>query len=280
MEFEALNIDDPRYPRKLLERMGSEAPVLYFHGPLKLLDRFTMAVIAGDQIAGQAMIATNDMLFKIREYGLNYIGPWHSVMETEIFRLALDTPTDEQRRRSLTICTARGLARENWDNFLGDRFGYEGPFIEFPQKEEFYHRAREGELLWLSITDPEQKRFERRNILMRNRVACALADVVFVPFSEKGAKSLITVKQVLKDKIPIFTCQYGPDKETDVNKDLFALGVPSYPRKTVGQYLESLGASTDAPPPFPSKPDTPPDAGDAGKEPVAPSTKFRQISFL
>jgi predicted Rossmann fold nucleotide-binding protein DprA/Smf involved in DNA uptake len=280
MEFETLTIDDPRYPRRLLERLGTGAPTLYFHGPLKLLDRFTMAVIAGDQIAGQAMIATNDMLFKIREYALNYIGPWHSVMETEIFRLALDTPTDRECRRSLTICTARGLGRESWDNFLGDRFGYEGPFIGFPQKEEFYRRAREEELLWLSITDPQQKRFERRNILLRNRVACALADVVFVPFSEKGAKSLITVKQVLKDKVPIFTCQYGPDKETDVNKDLFSLGIPSYPRKTVGKYLESLGARTDAPPPFPPKPDVPPEMCDAGKEPVAPSTKFRQISFL
>jgi len=277
MEFETLTIDDPRYPRKLLKRLGTEAPKLYFQGPLILLYRFTMAVIAGDQIPGQAMLAANDMLFKIREYALNYIGPWHSVMETEIFRLALDTPTDEQRRRSLTICTARGLTRENWDNFLGDRFGYEGPFTGFPQKEEFYRRAREGELLWLSIIDPQQKRFERRNILMRNRVACALADVVFVPFSEKGAKTFITVKQVLEDKVPIFTCQYGPDKETDVNKDLFSLGIPSHPRKTVGDYLESLGASTDAPPPFPAKQDASPDVS---KEPVAPNNKPRQLSFL
>jgi hypothetical protein len=224
------------------------------------------------------MLATNDMLFKIREYALNYIGPWHSVMETEIFRLALDTPTDEQRRRSLTICTARGLSRENWDNFLGDRFGYEGPFTGFPQKEEFFRRAREEELLWFSITDPQQKRFERRNILMRNRVACALADVVFVPFSEKGAKTFITVKQVLEDKVPIFTCQYAPDKETDVNKDLFALGIPSYPRKTVGQYLESLGARKDAPPPFiPPKPET---TLSDGEEPILPKTKFKQISLL
>jgi hypothetical protein len=278
MEFETLTIGDSRYPLKLAQRLGAEAPTLYFRGPLKLLDRFTMAVVAGDQIPGQAMIATNDMLFKIREYALNYIGPWHSVMETEIFRLALDTPTDPERRRSLTICTARGLARENWDNFLGDRFGYEGPFTGFPQKEEFYRRAREEKLLWLSTTDPEQKRFERRNILMRNRVACALADVVFVPFSEKGAKTFITVKQVLEDKVPIFTCQYGPDKDTDVNKDLFALGIPPHTRKTVGEYLESLGASTDASPPFP--PPKPENPLDESKEPVPPSTRSRQILLL
>jgi len=250
MEYDTLTTRDPCYPRRLLVRMKNEAPTLYFHGPLSLLDRFTMAVITADMTPGQAMLATNDMLFKIREYALNYLGPWHAVMETEIFRLALDTPTDPERRRSVTICTARGLARENWDNFLGDRFGYEGPFTGFPQKEEFYRRARAEELLWLSITEPQQKRFMRQKILFRNRVACALADVVFVPFAEKGSKTLITVKQVLKDGVPMFTCQYSDDKATDVNKDLFALGVPSYNRKTVGKYLESLGASVDASPPF------------------------------
>ena len=257
MEFEILTTHDSRYPCKLLERLKDGAPTLYFHGPLKLLDRFTMAVVCADVIAGQAMLASNDMLFKIREYALNYIGPWHAVMETEIFRLALDTPTDPDRRRSLTICTARGMARENWDNFLGDRFGYEGPFTGFPQKEEFYRRAREEELLWLSVAEPEQKRFLRQNVMFRNRVACALADVVFVPFAEKGNKTLTTVKQVLRDGIPLFTCQYADDKTTDVNKDLFALGILSYTRKTVGKYLESLGASVDAPSPFaPRMPET------------------------
>ncbi|MBU4211082.1 MAG: hypothetical protein L6437_06450 [Kiritimatiellae bacterium] len=253
MEYETLTTQDPRYPGKLRERLKDEAPTLYFHGPLKLLNRFSMAVICADVLSGKAMLATNDMLFKIREYAINYIGPWHAVMETEIFRLALDTPTDPERRRSLTIFTARGLAREDWDNFLGDRFGYEGPFTGFPQKEEFYRRAREEELLWLSITEPQQKRFLRQNIMFRNRVACTLADVVLVPFAEQGNKTLTTVKQVLLDGVPIFTCQYSDDKAADVNKDLFALGIPSYTRKTVGKYLESLGATTDATPPFSSK---------------------------
>lgn len=272
MDFETLTPKDPRYPRRLLEHMDDAAPTLYYHGPLKLLDRFTMAVIAGDSIAAQSMLATNDMLFKIREYAINYIGPWHSVMETEIFRLAIDTPTDKERRRSLTVCTARGLARENWDNFLGDRFGYEGPFTGFPQKEEFYRRAREEELLWLSITEPQQMRFLRQNILLRNRVVCALADVVFVPFAEKGNKTLLTVRQVLQDGVPVFTCQYGPDKESDVNKDLFALGIQAFTRKTIGKYLESLGACVDVLSPFP--------APQTDEEPVLSETKVKLKSRL
>lgn len=245
MEYQILKPDNAAYPRKLLTRLGATAPTLYYNGPLKLLDRFTMAVICADMHPGQCMLATNDMLFAIREYALNYIGGWHSVMETEIFRLAIDTPKDPLGLRSLVCVTARGLARENWDNFLGDRFGYEGPFTGFPQKEEFYRRAREGELLWLSITEPEMKRLLRRNILERNWIACALADVVLVPNAEKGTKTFIICRRLAQAGIPMFTC----DREE--NKDLFALGIPAYTRKTVGKYLESLGASKTGEPPFP-----------------------------
>ena len=145
MEYETLTTQDPRYPGKLRERLKDEAPALYFHGPLKLLDRFGITVIAADSTPAPAQLATNDLLFKIREYAINYIGPWHAVWETEIFRLALYTPNDPDRRRSVTICTGRGLACENLDNFLGDRFGYKGPFTGFPEKEEFYRRAHEEE---------------------------------------------------------------------------------------------------------------------------------------
>jgi predicted Rossmann fold nucleotide-binding protein DprA/Smf involved in DNA uptake len=253
MEYQILEPGDRQYPAKLTQRMGKEAPVLYYHGPLKLLNRFSVTVIAADMTPAQAMLASNDMLFVIREYALNYVGPWHAVMETEIFRLALDTPTDPTRLRSLTILTARGLARETLDNFLGDRFGYKGPFTGFPQKEEFYRRAKEEELLWLSVTEPNQKPFLRKSILFRNWVSCALADVVFVPFAEKGSKTLITVKKVVKAGIPVFTCQYDDNKENDVNKDLFNLGIAPYKRKTIGAFLESLGAGKGGEPPFPKK---------------------------
>ncbi len=245
MEYEALIPADPRYPRRLLERLGGGAPTLYFNGPLKLLGRFTMAMIAADLSPAHAVMSANDMLFKIREYALNYIGPWHSVYETEVFRLAIDTPTDPERRRSLALFTARGLARETLDNFLGDRFGYSGPFTGFPQKEEFCRRAKAGELLWLSITEPNTLRFLRENILLRNWIACALADVVFVPYSDKKSKTYQTVKLVVEAGIPVFTVEHA------ICRDLHALGIPAYTRKTVGRFLESLGARTDAPPPFP-----------------------------
>lgn len=277
MDYDTLTPQDGRYPQRLLARLAEDAPTLYFNGPLRLLDRFSLAVLAADSTPAPAQLATNDLLFKLREFSINYIGPWHSVWETEVFRLALDSPTDPDRRRSLTLCTGRGLERETWDNFLGDRFGYKGPFTGFPQKKEFYRRANEGELLWLSITPPGQLRFDRKNIILRNRVACALADAVFVLFAEKGTKTLSIVKQVLATEVPVFTCQYSDDKEADVNKELFALGVPSQNRKTVGKYLESLGAGTDAPAPFPPKSLEPSTAAVA---PVARVPQPRQETLL
>jgi hypothetical protein len=153
MEFETLTVKDSRYPCKLLDRMGAEAPTLYFHGPLTLLDRFTMSVIAGVHTPAQAVLAITKPLRTIEQYAMNYIGPWHSVWETELMRMAIRRSNDPEGRRSLTICTARGLARETWDNFLGDRFGYEGPFTYFIEKRRVLSlRSRRGVAVALGHT--------------------------------------------------------------------------------------------------------------------------------
>ncbi len=245
MEYRELKPDNAHYPRRLLERLGDAAPVIYAHGPLRLLDRFTMAVACSDLIPGLVFRATHDALFAIREFAINYIGGWHSVMETEIFRLALDRTTDEQGLRSLSLVTSRGLARENWEQFLNDRFGYEGPFTGFPEKEEYYRRARQGELLMLSVTDPEYKRMTRKNIMARNWLACALADVVFIPFADKGSKTYLLCKRALEAGLPVFTVEH------EENADIMALGVRALTRKTAGAYFEQAGARREGEPPFP-----------------------------
>lgn len=247
MEYQALTPEDKAYPIKVKERMGKEAPVIYYNGPLKLLDRFCMAVLCSDLIPGQCMIEANQLLFTIREYAMNYIGGWHSVMETEIFRLAMNRPTDPDNLRSLTMSTAHSMARETWDNFLADRFGYSGPFTGFPQKQEYYRRAEEGKLLVMSITEPTLKRLLRKNIMLRNLLVCALADVVFVPFAEKGSKTLTTCARALDLNVPMFTVNH------EENRVVLNLGVPAYSRKTVGKFLDSLGASRNGAPPFPPK---------------------------
>ncbi|MBI3575674.1 MAG: hypothetical protein HY083_08500 [Gammaproteobacteria bacterium] len=247
MEYQVLKPGDHGYPKRLTERLGADAPVLYYHGPLKLLDRFTLAVAASDLIPAQAMMAANQLLFTLRDYGINYIGGWHSVMETEIFRLALYRKNDPRYIRSLALFSARGLEHESWEGFLADRFGAKGPFTGFPEKEEYLRRAREGELLMLSITEPGVKRMTRENIIARNFIACALADAVFIPFAEKGTKTYTLCERVLKSGIPFFTAECAE------NKDLCDLGIQTFTRVNVGAFLEKLGASTAAESPYPPK---------------------------
>jgi hypothetical protein len=186
-------------------------------------------VISADSISGLAMMAANQLLFTIREYDLNIIGGWHSVMETEIFRLGLF-----RKNFTVTLFTAKGLGHETFESFLETRFY--PPLHEFPERKEYFRRAKEGKLLMLSVSPPEEKRMKRPNIINRNWLACVLSDVVFVPFAEKGTKTLALAKRVIAAEIPIFTTDH------EDNKSLHQLGIPGLSRGTVGGFLEKLGA--------------------------------------
>jgi predicted Rossmann fold nucleotide-binding protein DprA/Smf involved in DNA uptake len=230
MEYQILTQLDQDYPKHLPERLGKSSPEqIYYWGPLGFLMRFTMAVISADSISGLALMATNQLLFTIREYDLNIIGGWHSVMETEIFRLGLF-----RKNFTVSLFTAKGLEHETFESFLETRFY--PPLHEFPEREEYFRRAKEGKLLMLSVSPPEEKRMKRPNIINRNWLACVLSNVVFVPFAEKGTKTLALAKRILSAQIPIFTTEH------EANNDLHQLGIPALSRKSVGDYLEKLGA--------------------------------------
>ncbi len=230
MGYKILTPLDQEYPKRLVDRLGKDSAEQFFYwGPLNFLKRFTMAVISADSISGLALMATNQLLFTIREYDLNLIGGWHSVMETEIFRLGLF-----RKNLTVTLFTAKGLEQETFETFLETRFY--PPLHEFPERDEYFRRAREGKLLMLSISPPEEKRMKRPNIINRNWLACVLSDVVFVPFAEKGTKTYALAKRILSTQIPVFTTDH------ESNHDLHQLGMPGLTRKSVGAYLEKLGA--------------------------------------
>jgi predicted Rossmann fold nucleotide-binding protein DprA/Smf involved in DNA uptake len=230
MEYQILTPSNKQYPKRLLERLGNSSPEqIFYTGRLDFLNRFTMVVISADSISGLAMMAANQLLFTIREYDLNFIGGWHSVMETEIFRLGLF-----RKNLTVTLFTAKGLERETFESFLETRF--HPPLHEFPEREEYFRRAKEGNLLMLSVSQPKEARMKRPNIINRNWLACVLSDVVFVPFAEKGTKTLALARRVLAAQIPIFTTDH------EANQSLHQVGIPGLSRKSVGTYLENLGA--------------------------------------
>ncbi len=236
MEYKVITPNDSEYPKRLVERLGDKSPEkIYYSGPLEFLDRFTMAVISADSITGQALNETNQVLFTVREYEMNYIGGWHSVMETEIFRLGLF-----RRNTTVTLFTAKGLQVETFEFFLKDRFY--PPLHEFPERDEYFRRVKTGELLILSLSDPDETRQLRKNIMERNWISCALADIVFIPYGPKGSKTYTMAKRISSTNIPAFTLDSGECK------DLLQLGIPGFKRKTVKAFLEGNGAKLAVPP--------------------------------
>ena len=235
MEYKIITQDDSKYPQKLIERLGDKCPdKVYYNGPLEFLEHFTMAVISADSISGLAMMETNQVLFTIREYEMNYIGSWHSVMETEIFRLGLF-----RKNTTVTLFSAKGLQAETFESFLKDRFY--PPLHEFPERDEYFRRAENGELLMLSVSGPGETRQLRKNIMERNRISCVLADIVFIPYGPKGSKTYTMAKRIVDTKIPVFTI------DSDESKDLHKLGIPGFNRKSVKVFLENKGAKLAIP---------------------------------
>ena len=235
MEFRIKTPNDSKYPQKLIERLEDKCPdEVYYNGPLEFLEHFTMAVISADSISGLAMMETNQVLFTVREYEMNYIGSWYSVMETEIFRLGLF-----RKNTTVTLFSAKGLQAETFESFLKHRFY--PPLHEFPERDEYFRRAKEGELLILSVSNPDETRQLRKNIMERNWIACVLSDVVFIPYGPKGSKTYTMAKRIVDANIPVFTI------DSDECKDIHKLGIPGFNRKTVKGFLKDRGANLAIP---------------------------------
>ncbi|HUT54639.1 MAG TPA: hypothetical protein VM658_14710 [bacterium] len=230
MEYKVLKTSNRSYPRRLKERLGREAPTLYFHGPLELLDGFTMGVICADAIPADAFWAGNEVLYTVKEHSMNYIGGWRSFYETEIFRMG----NHRKLHNTVTCFSSKGLAHETFESFILDRFP---PPVDkdWFERDEYLRRAREGELLMLSITEPDVSRQIRKNVMKRNFIACALADIVFIPYAEKGSKTLITAKAAVKAGLPCFTGSHI------INQALYDLGIPGHDRKSLKKYFAELG---------------------------------------
>ena len=150
-------------------------------------------------------------------------------METEIFRLGLF-----RKNTTVTLFSAKGLQAETFESFLKDRFY--PPLHEFPERDEYFRRAKTGEMLILSVSNPEETRQLRKNIMERNRISCALADIVFIPYGPKGSKTYTMAKRIVDINVPVFTIN------SDESKDLHNLGIPGFNRKSVKAFLKDRGA--------------------------------------
>ncbi len=230
MEYKIVTPDDSEYPEKLVRRLGKDCPgKLYYHGPLELLNHFCIGIICSDQSSGSILMETNQILFTLREFDMNYIGGWHSIIETEIFRLSLF-----RKNTTTTLFSAKGLGTETFESYLRDRFF--PPLHEFPEESEYFKRAQENELLILSVAEPDETKQLRKNIMERNFLACVLSDIIFIPYGPKGSKTFIQAKRIKELNIPAFTI------ETEECENLHKIGIPDFNKITIKTFLKENGA--------------------------------------
>jgi predicted Rossmann fold nucleotide-binding protein DprA/Smf involved in DNA uptake len=165
MNLLRLSSDDPKYPARLHERLGSEAPKeLQLLGNPDLLGLPKTALCSSVHCPGVAIHAAYDQAAKWRDAGACVISGFHSPMEKECLRILLRGP------QPLIICPARSLEHmrvpREWDESL-----------------------RRGRLLVLSAFGPGDKRMTAALAARRNELVAALADEVWIAHLTPGGET-------------------------------------------------------------------------------------------
>lgn len=158
-----LSATDPRYPARLREQPGAEAPPeLHTLGNLDLLRQPKTALFCSARCPGDAILRAYDQAAKWRDTGRCVISGFHSPVEKECLRILLrgDAP--------VILCPARGLPQR----------------LPAPQAIA----VAGGRMLFLSCFPPEVIRITAALAARRNELVAALADEVWFAHIAPGGQ--------------------------------------------------------------------------------------------
>ena len=162
--------DDPRYPARLRQRLGADAPPeLTALGKLDLLSGPITALFCSARCPGSVILPAYDQAAKWRDAGRCVISGFHSPVEKECLRILL------RGEPPIIICPARGLPKRippDWKKPLAD-----------------------GRLLILSIFPQNESRITADLAARRNELVAALADEVFVAHATPGGRLERSLRQ-------------------------------------------------------------------------------------
>ena len=161
----ALNATDARYPARLRERLGDEAPAqLSALGNLDLLLLPKTALFCSARCPGDAILRTYDQAARWRDAGRCVISGFHSPIEKECLRILL------RGTSPVIICPARSLEKlrlpSAWKTLLN-----------------------EGRLLILSCIPSGHDRATAELAARRNQFVAALADEVWFAHIAPGGQT-------------------------------------------------------------------------------------------
>ncbi len=161
----ALNAKDERYPVRLRERLGSNAPAqIAALGNLDLLALPKTALFCSARCPGNAILAAYDQAAKWRDEGRCIISGFHSPVEKECLRILL------RGKQPIIICPAHSLEK-----------------MRIPS--EWKRPLDEGRMLILSAFDSKVHRPTTQLAQERNDFVAALADEIFISHAAPGSKT-------------------------------------------------------------------------------------------
>jgi predicted Rossmann fold nucleotide-binding protein DprA/Smf involved in DNA uptake len=161
---ESLAITDPRYPPRLRERLGKEAPAkLCMLGNAGLLDLPKTALLCSARCPGSAILRAYDQTAHWRDTGRCVISGFHSPVEKECLRILL------RGTSPVIICPARSLPKR------------------IPP--EWKAPLAADRMLILSIFPSEESRITSALAARRNEAVAALADEVWFAHVTEGGQT-------------------------------------------------------------------------------------------
>jgi DNA processing protein len=206
-----IGLDDERYPKVLLERMGeNRPPVLFCKGYLPILNRDSISIVGSREVSDFAILLTKRIANRIAGAGYNVTSGFAKGIDTSAHIGALEN------YGTTTMVLSYG-------------------FNHLSLKREMEEYNSEQNTLFVSQFLPYEK-FSGQNAMIRNKLVCALSKAVIVissgPARDGNGKMSGTFDAgltSLRYKIPLFVLNpslLNPPPQGNI--DLIKLGNFSY----------------------------------------------------
>ena len=194
MDTTNLKKNDPNYPSALQQHLGKDAPgTITAIGNLDILRHNSTAFFCSTKCPGDLIVKTYDIAQILRDAGMTVISGFHSPMERECLTILL------RGAQPVIICPARSINNMRIN-------------------KEYKKPLKDGQLLFLSPFDENQRRISAKRSHYRNLFVAAMSAAIFVAHAEPSSKTEELCQQILSWQKPIYTF------DSDFNKNLIEMG--------------------------------------------------------
>lgn len=227
MQREGISVllkDDRRYPSRLREELGTNAPpLLFYRGNIDCLKQKQMAIVGTRRASPAGLNATKNYATLLAKQGINIISGGAQGIDLTAHLAAL-------RAGGTTIMVIpQGLLTYRLPDIL----------------ESVFDSKR---AMMFSVFSPDEP-FHKRYAVFRNSVVAAIADAALIPETPLRSGTAYVIKHILAHRRPLFTIIYPePVPESAMgNRTLLSFGaVALAPRissaeGTIKKFLQVMG---------------------------------------